>query len=128
MQLLLDTNAFVWLLDNNANLGLKARRVIDDAENVYVSCASILELTIKSMLGKIEIPESLANDAKTTGLKIIDFKIDHVLNLQLFPDLVRHDPFDRMILATAKSENFKLLTSDKFIISLNLDYVINAKL
>ena len=49
--LLLDSQALLWLLDDNPRLGARARQAITSAQGVYVSAATVWELTIKTMLG-----------------------------------------------------------------------------
>ena len=54
MRLLLDTHAFLWWLDGDRRLPLKARRAIANAANaILVSAASAWEITTKARLGKL---------------------------------------------------------------------------
>ena len=52
-RLLLDTEAFIWWDANDRRLGIRARAVIQDATEVYVSAASAWEIAIKVALGKL---------------------------------------------------------------------------
>lgn len=128
MNLLLDTNALVWASDENRlkNLGKNARRLIESSGIVYFSAVSIAELQIKHISGKLkEMPN--AQSAVAGGLLGLNFKTEHAQVIENFPSLVRHDPFDRMIIAQAYSENLLLLTADKTLLSLGLNYVIDAR-
>ena len=44
--MLLDTNAFIWLIFNSKMLSDKARDEIKNLENLYVSIASLWEIAI----------------------------------------------------------------------------------
>ena len=59
MNILLDTNIFLWAVDNNPKLSQSAREAIVDGQNiVFVSAASAWEIAIKRALGKLKIPNS----------------------------------------------------------------------
>ena len=59
---LLDTHAFIWLSENDSNLPDNLRDMIDVANRVYLSIASLWEIAIKLNLGKLSLRgcESLA--------------------------------------------------------------------
>jgi PIN domain nuclease of toxin-antitoxin system len=94
---------------------------------VFASSVSVLEIQIKSMLGKMKVDVDLIEAIKTAGLKELDFKIVHANELSAFLKLAKHDPFDRMLLAQAQTESMKLMTSDKFLLNLGLSFVLDAK-
>ncbi len=55
MRLLLDTHIILWALSEPAELSGQAINLIKEAEQLYVSSASIWEMAIKSRLGKLDI-------------------------------------------------------------------------
>ena len=56
----LDTQAFLWWLDDPQLLSKAARKAIRDGKNtVYVSAAVVWEITIKRSLGKLDAPEDI---------------------------------------------------------------------
>ena len=58
MNLLLDTHALIWALENNPTLSDKARNAIIDGQNmVFVSSVSVWEISIKKAMGKLKTPE-----------------------------------------------------------------------
>lgn len=128
MRILLDTNALIWLIDQEkpTSLGAKTLALIQKAAAIYVSPTSIVEMRIKSMIGKLEAREDLIQDIERAGIILTEFSAYDADMVQGFASLVRHDPFDRMILAQAKNSKMTLLTSDKALLSLNLNYVIDA--
>ncbi len=129
MTILLDTNTLIWLIGhvNGSSLGPNARKAIEQADGVYVSSVNILEIRVKSMLGKLEASEDLLNDIAEAGLKTLSFDVTHADTLTKFPDLKKHDPFDRMLLAQALFEEMSLLTADTFLLGIGLPFIINAR-
>src|SRR5882757_1427206 len=99
--LLLDSHVVLWALDDNPRLGERARSELLAATGVYVSAASIWELTIKSALGKIDIPEGLASLAVAEGFLPLSVTAEHAEAIRDFPELAKHDPFDRLLVAQA---------------------------
>jgi PIN domain nuclease of toxin-antitoxin system len=124
--LLLDSQTAVWLLDDNPRLGDATRTVIESAIEVYVSAATIWELTIKSMLGKISVPADLTDHISGQGLSVLDVTGYHAEALSEFPELSRHDPFDRLITAQAFCERLRLLTADRVLLGLRRDFIVDS--
>jgi PIN domain nuclease of toxin-antitoxin system len=123
--ILLDTNALVWTLSDSSMLGSAARRLLRDG-GVHFSSVSVLELVMKGMLGTFSLPQPPAEAAVRAGLRELPFTAEHANSLKEFPTLMRHDPFDRMLLAQARSEGWRLVTSDSSLLALGLDWVIDA--
>ncbi|MEU7140977.1 type II toxin-antitoxin system VapC family toxin [Nocardia sp. NPDC046473] len=124
--LLLDSQTALWLLDDNPRLGVTARKAITSTSEVYVSAATIWELTIKSMLGKLTVPTNLTEIMGDQGLGILDVTGEHAEGLREFPELVRHDPFDRLISSQALCERLQLLTADKVLLGLGRDFILDS--
>jgi PIN domain nuclease of toxin-antitoxin system len=113
MRLLLDTQVYVWFLADSPELTKKARRAIDDADEVAVSAASIWELAIKSALGKIRIDVGRAHEGiAASGFVELPVRAAHAVAIADLPAHHR-DPFDRLLVAQAISEPFSLLTADR---------------
>lgn len=124
--ILLDSQAAVWVLLDDPRLGPAARHKIAGSAAVHVSAASVWELTIKSMLGKIDLPEGLVGRIAAQGLAVLPVAGEHAEGLQGFPELVRHDPFDRLIIAQAAAEGMTLITADRVLLGLGRDFVVDA--
>jgi PIN domain nuclease of toxin-antitoxin system len=124
--LLLDSQALLWLLDDSPRLGPQARRAIASAQGVHVSAATVWELTIKSMLGKLTVPADLSKRLPGEGLELLSITAEHAAAIRDFPELIRHDPFDRLIIAQASRTGLKLLTADHVLLGLNRDFVLDA--
>ncbi|MGI8887983.1 MAG: type II toxin-antitoxin system VapC family toxin [Nocardioidaceae bacterium] len=91
---------------------MKARRALTVATVVHFSAASVWELTIKSMLGKLELPADFGARLADYGLSALPVTTDHATGIREFPELVRHDPFDRILVSQAAQERLSLLTAD----------------
>ena len=124
--LLLDSHTLLWLLDDNPRLGPRARQAITSAQGVYVSAATIWELTIKTMLGKLSIPADFSKKLTAQGLALLSITAEHAEAIRDYPELVRHDPFDRLLVAQASRAGLRLLTADQILLSLNRDFIIDA--
>ena len=68
MRILLDTHVFLWAVAGSPSLKTPARRLIQSAEAVYVSSASIWEVAIKARMGMIDAdPQALAAAIEPSG-------------------------------------------------------------
>ncbi len=116
MRLLLDTHALLWLLDGDAALSPAAHTAISDAQNEkLLSVSSLWEITIKTGLGKLALkqtlPEFLGLVEQTRAVQPLAIRPPHLLRLATLPHHHR-DPFDRLIIAQALSENCTLVSRD----------------
>jgi len=112
MRLLLDTHIFLRAVAGSALLKPPVRRVIESADLVYVSAASIWEVAIKARLGKIEAdPDELAAAIDASGFVELPVRASHAAGVARLA-LHHSDPFDRLLLAQAIAEPLRLLTAD----------------
>ena len=113
MRLLLDTHIFLWAVTANRRLKPKVREYLLEAESVFVSAASIWEISIKSRLGKLDgDPLVLANSIPESGFEELAISAKHAAAVHTLP-MHHADPFDRMILAQAFLEPLRLVTADR---------------
>ena len=112
---LLDTHTFIWLTEDNSSLSDDLRLMIDNADLVYLSIASLWEIAIKLNLDKL----SLQQDYETIGAAI---EASDILMLPIaFEDTVRvrhlplhhRDPFDRILISQAMNHNLPIISADK---------------
>ncbi len=116
MRVLLDTQALVWALLNDARLGNAARVTITSAENdVLVSIASLWEIAIKTSLGKYSLNEPFATFMETrlpeSGFAFLPIEARHLVVVATLP-FHHRDPFDRLIIAQAIVEQVPVVSSD----------------
>lgn len=111
MSLLLDTHVVLWWLQGTGLDRAVADRIADGGELVAVSAASIWEAAIKAALGKLDVPESLADAVVDEGFEPLPVAFTHA---ELAGGLPAHhrDPFDRMLVAQAVTEGLTIVTHD----------------
>jgi PIN domain nuclease of toxin-antitoxin system len=112
VRLLLDTHVFLWWAMGGDRLDGAARSAIADPEDdVYVSAASVWELSIKANLGKIVMPTSIHEALRRSGFLALPITVEHAEAAGALP---RHhaDPFDRMLVAQAMLGRMTLVTRD----------------
>jgi len=115
MRLLLDTHLLLWMAGPSERLSPTARRMIEDPANDLVfSVISIWEAVVKTSRKRPDFvvdPEAFRTNLIANSLREIQVTGEHALALMTLPPIHR-DPFDRMLVAQAMSENLTLLTSD----------------
>ena len=112
MNLLLDTQVFLWWDRRDKALNVDTRAVIaDPAHQIFVSAASIWEIAIKRRLRKLDFRGSAVAAIGANGfLELPMLPID----AESAGELVwqHNDPFDRMLVAQARRLTFALVTAD----------------
>lgn len=112
MRLLLDTHVFLWAVTDNRKLSQAARKLILDAEDVFISSASIWEAAFKVGLGKLDADMNLlVVEIAASGFSELPVRAVHAAMVRDLPDIHR-DPFDRLLVAQALSEPLRLVTAD----------------
>jgi PIN domain nuclease of toxin-antitoxin system len=121
MKYLLDTHMVLWLAENSPKLSNTAKAIIlDETNDKYVSIASCWEVSIKLSLNKLVLvggTREFFHIIRENGLKLLQVEEDHLASLEILP-FHHRDPFDRLIIVTAISENLVLLSDDSQL----LDY------
>lgn len=125
--LLLDSQVALWVLAEDPRLGDQTAEALETAPVVHVSAVTVWELTIKSMLGKIEVPQDLVMTFETEGFELLGIAADHAAALRRFPELARHDPFDRLLVAQAFMMNLQLVTADRVLLAQEYPFTIDAR-
>ena len=115
--LLVDTHVLLWLADGNPRLGAQARGRVLSSTAVHYSAASIWELTIKQLLGKLSITEDFEQGLQQAGLVELPVTARHARAIAEFPSLLKHDPFDRLLLGQASADRLTLLTADAILLA-----------
>lgn len=115
MNYLIDTHILIWFIEGNDQLSKKAKVLISDpVNNIYVSQASLWEMTIKISIGKLSLSISLSDlelFLRNNQFQILKTKFRHYEILQYLP-FHHQDPFDRLIIAQAKAEDYILISND----------------
>ena len=116
MRLLLDTPALIWWLAGDEKLGRRAREAISDEANlVAVSAASAMEVATKFRIGKLPDAALLAQDFEaiiaSQGFTELGISVRHA-RLAGEMGIDHKDPFDRLLIAQALSEDLALVSNE----------------
>lgn len=116
MNLLLDTHAFIWWLTDQSHLSARSLQALMNNDNtVILSVASIWEMTIKLKIGKLSVVGDLKDivqqQVQVNRIQLLAISSVHALKTLDLP-LHHRDPFDRMLIAQALSEEMTLITTD----------------
>ena len=119
MRLLLDTVAFIFLAENNAELSQSARNLIDNPANeLFLSAASVWEIAIKYSIGRLELKvppeEYVPEQRRLHRIEPLPISEREALQAGNLPNIHR-DPFDRLILAQAIVQDMAVVTNDSLM-------------
>lgn len=117
MRLLLDTHTFLWWLAGDEALSRKSREGIEtEAEAVFVSAASVWEISTKHRLGKLPgasaIVGAMAETIESQGFMGLAIGVRHGQAAGALPGPHR-DPFDRMLIAQAILDDLVLVSNER---------------
>jgi len=116
LRLLLNTHALLWFVAGAADLPMAARRAIEDeANDVFVSAVSAMEITTKYRLGKLPSAGALAERFEQTvaekGFLPLAIAMGHAERAGSMP-IPHKDPFDRLLVAQALVEDMLLVSNE----------------
>lgn len=120
MRVLLDSHAALWWLADDRRLSAPAREAIATAEQPLLSAGTLLELSIKASLGKLELPGEWVEELLGEGFALLAISPAHARALRELPYVKvdgrpHRDPFDRLLVAQAEVERVPVLTRDTCI-------------
>ena len=112
MKLLLDTHVVLWWLSNPSTISIQAQQAISNRKNqAFISSATIWEMSIKSSLGKLAMPDNLEEVMIAEDFECLPIFFSHASLAGHLP-IIHKDPFDRMLIAQAKIEHLTIVTRD----------------
>jgi len=116
MRLLLDTQIFLWWLADSRKLGRPARELIEGADEVYVSAASIVECELKIEAGLLEADlQELFRGIAASGFKELPVRARTAAAAAALRHTSGADGFDRLLVSQAIAEPLRLLTSNEVL-------------
>jgi len=124
---LLDTHVVLWFFNGDSKfLSDRAKSIIENPQYIkYISMASVWEVGIKISIGKLEFPENTKGfiyQIKKHGFILLPISEDYIIKSEQLP-MLHHDPFDRLLVATAISEQMTFISADKNIAQYNVSLV-----
>ena len=112
MRLLLDTHIVLWELEGSRTIQRAARDAIEQATELLFSVVSFAEIGIKAAIGKLSVPDDFHDHVLQSGLCVLGLAPDHGLAVAGLP-MHHRDPFDRLLIAQARTERLTLVSADR---------------
>jgi len=123
VRLLLDTHVVLWQLSGLRELSAQAQEQIAEADDLLLSTVSFAEIGIKASVGKLAVPGDLKERVAAAGIRVLALSPAHGLGVAGLP--VHHrDPFDRLIIAQALSDQLTVVTADVRFRAYGVDLVL----
>ncbi|WP_419547107.1 type II toxin-antitoxin system VapC family toxin [Microcystis sp.] len=116
MNILLDSHTLIWFSQNSPQLSSSAIEILEDRNNLlFLSLVRVWEIQIKVQLGKLNLDISLSeivkDQTKINDVQILPLKLSHIWTLDTLP-YYHKDPFDRLLISQAITENLIILGVD----------------
>jgi len=118
MKYLLDTHSLIWAVQNTEKLSQRAKSIIIDENNdIYVSTVSFWEIALKTSINKFSFKNLDINDfpelSRKMGFKVMELDEQASITFHKLPRKEDHkDPFDRMLIWQAITNNFAFICKD----------------
>lgn len=126
MRLLLDTHVVLWRLSGARRLGPNARSAVERATELMFSVVSFAEIGVKVAIGKLKLPDGLREHLADTGIRTLALAPDHGLGIAELP-LHHRDPFDRLLIAQARTEGLTIVTADSRFVDYDIKVIDAAR-
>jgi PIN domain nuclease of toxin-antitoxin system len=116
MTVLLDTCTFIWLCSDPEKLSDSATKFLDDPSNDRaLSLASVWEITLKYLGGKLPLPEQperwIEDQLRLQDIDVLPLQRTTLYRAGTLPP-IHKDPFDRVIAADALQRNLRIVSLD----------------
>ena len=118
MNYLIDTHILLWYIVGDKWIKKDTKTIIEEKSNtIYISNASLWEITIKVSIGKLKLKGSLIDlkiFLKENGFIILEFDFEDLETLLTLP-FHHQDPFDRIIISQVQTKSLEIITNDGII-------------
>jgi PIN domain nuclease of toxin-antitoxin system len=122
MSYLLDTNAFMFWLQDSRRLSSEIVRTIQD-NTVYISAVTVWEITIKIQVKKLNIKGDYFERIEKEGFFELPVTHQHINQIKKL-SMIHKDPFDRLLIAQGIHEHLTIITSDSIFRKYPGSYII----
>ncbi len=127
MKYLLDTHILLWIVEDNPNLSQKVKNIyLNNANQIFLSVASLWEMSIKISLQKLSLSEELEkfveNHVIGNNIQLLSITAEHVYTIESLP-FHHRDPFDRLIVSQCMKENLTILSKDNSLDKYPIDRI-----
>ena len=116
MRYLIDTNVLLWALEDSRELSAKAREAIATLDNeIYLSIASLWEVAIKMSINKLDLSrtfDEIISEIQNLEFTLLPVSVEDLRKIRTMP-FHHKDPFDRLIIAQAQSNDLNVIIRDQ---------------
>jgi PIN domain nuclease of toxin-antitoxin system len=116
MKVLLDTHAFLWFIDDDPQLSLAAKTLMESEVDLLLSVASLWEIAVKVSIGKLDLPKSfdlfVPEQLQINEIEVLPIELLHLSVVSGLP-LHHRDPFDRLLISQSMVEKLSIISTDK---------------
>ena len=127
MSILVDTNVFLWAAGVETRLSDEAKTLLEEAATpIFFSAASAWEIVLKWSKGRLDLPvtprELIKSVLHASGLSQLPIVMRDALEVAELPYHHR-DPFDRLLVAQARTNGLRLMTADPILERYDVDVI-----
>jgi PIN domain nuclease of toxin-antitoxin system len=124
MKVLLDTHGFLWFVNDDPQLSLAAKTLMESDVDLLLSVASLWEISIKVGIGKLDLPKLfdvfIPEQLELNEIELLPIELRHLTPLTSLP-LHHRDPFvgvaspteNRLLISQSLVEELTILSADK---------------
>ncbi len=127
MSILLDTHVLIWAAGKSEQLKPAVRAILADPdEQVFVSSISAVEIAIKWSRGRLKLPkhpfEFISEVLERASISQLAVTVRDACAVGDLP-YYHKDPFDRILVAQAKTNGLRLMTADQTLEKYDVDVI-----
>jgi len=115
MRYLLDTHTFLWFVNDDSQLSIDAKNLLESDVDLLLSVGSLWEIAIKVSIGKLSLPDSydkfIPQQMALNDIEMLPLNLAHLEVVVTLP-LHHRDPFDRLLIAQVMVENVPIVSAD----------------
>ena len=120
MKYLIDTHILLWSLTDPDKLASNIQQtLLNENNDIFLSQISIWEISLKSSIGKLVLKgmtiEQIELAIQTSYLKIHQLTNEEVFSFSKLPKTQHKDPFYRMLICQAITNDYTFITVDRQI-------------
>jgi len=125
-QILLDTNAFLYFINDDSVLSDENKSLIESQIEILISIASLWEIAIKLSIGKLSLPDTFSNfiplQLEKNSIDVLPITLIHLEGISSLP-FHHKDPFDRLIISQSIEKKIPIMSSDKTFDFYNIERI-----
>jgi PIN domain nuclease of toxin-antitoxin system len=127
LSILIDTHVFLWAAGIDGRLSDSARELLEDPElPIFFSAVSAWEIATKWARGRLDLPaspsETISNVISAGQLSQLAITVRDAVAVAELP-FHHKDPFDRLLVAQAKTNGLRLMTADPILEQYDVDVI-----